>query len=357
MTWSTERRINAAFILAIGLLLGMAGVAFYTARQFNLASDSVPHTFDVWNAIQRSFSNLREVETGTRGFIVTGNDSFLGPYQRGSLQAEPALDRLRSLTLDNPPQQERVDRLEPMVATELALAAHAIDVRRREGFAAAAAVVAAAPDKDNMDRIRHVVQELRAEENRLMTKRLAKSRQEARVMIGALGVGLVFDFALLGAIYQITRQDRQRQERAAQSLEIARLYAESIVDTVREPLLILTSDLRVARANRSFYETFGARRDDVERRELRELDEGRWNVPDLLAQLTAVAADAAPFDGFEVTRVFRNLGARTMLLNARRLNAPGHDRAFVLLAIEVVFRMHRLYGEERGKREDAVSAS
>ena len=133
--------------------------------------------------------------------------------------------------------------------------------------------------------------------------------------------------------------DRKRAEvLATHSLR----YAESIVDTVREPLVILASDLRVRSANRAFYQVFDTKPEDTEDRLLVELGNGQWNIPHLLAALARIEPDHTTLDDFEVTRDFPRIGERTMALNARKLYRPGNNTQMLLLAIDDVTERKRV---------------
>ncbi len=119
-----------------------------------------------------------------------------------------------------------------------------------------------------------------------------------------------------------------------QDLEDARAYAEAIVETVREPLLVLDGAMRVVSANRSFYRAFGVGPGEVEERELSSLGNGQWEIPELRRLLETVLPENASFDDFRVEHDFPRVGRRVLLLNARRIS--GGKRELILLAFEDV---------------------
>jgi two-component sensor histidine kinase len=119
------------------------------------------------------------------------------------------------------------------------------------------------------------------------------------------------------------------------------VQAQSIVDTVREPLLVLDRDLCVVAANRSFFEVFQVGRDETIGRRLYELGDGQWDIPDLRHLLEAVIPRSAAIEGYEVEHAFPDLGRRTMLLNARKLFHPDNTSTTLLLAIEDVTERRR----------------
>ncbi|QIG52508.1 PAS domain-containing protein [Nordella sp. HKS 07] len=110
--------------------------------------------------------------------------------------------------------------------------------------------------------------------------------------------------------------------------------AQAIVDTVRDPLLVLDKDLRVVSANRSFYLTFKMSHQDVQNRPLYLLGEGEWNIPELRLLLKNIAPRQAVIEAYEVEREFAGLGRRVMLLNARKIFYLESAHDTILLAIE-----------------------
>jgi two-component system CheB/CheR fusion protein len=117
--------------------------------------------------------------------------------------------------------------------------------------------------------------------------------------------------------------------------------AQAIVETVREPLVVLDADLRLLTANRSFYETFQVHREETERQSLLDLGNRQWDIPQLRAMLEGVLAEGKVFEGVEVEQDFDGIGKRAMLLNARRMLSATGRPAQILLAIEDVTERRR----------------
>jgi len=129
---------------------------------------------------------------------------------------------------------------------------------------------------------------------------------------------------------------------AAEALQEARLYAESIVDTVREPLLVLDEDVRVYSANQSFYDTFRISKEETEGRSLYELGNHDWDIPQLRTLLGQILPQQHVLNDFEVEHRFESIGLRMMLLNARALHRGGGRPDLILLAIEDVTERKRI---------------
>jgi signal transduction histidine kinase/DNA-binding response OmpR family regulator len=118
-------------------------------------------------------------------------------------------------------------------------------------------------------------------------------------------------------------------------------YAQDIVDTVREPLLMLDTTLRVRSANRAFYQTFQVSSEETENRLIYELGNGQWDIPALRTLLEDIIPTSSVFNDFELEHTFPIIGRRVMLLNARRLQA-GHHGELLVLAMEDVTERRRV---------------
>jgi PAS domain S-box-containing protein len=130
---------------------------------------------------------------------------------------------------------------------------------------------------------------------------------------------------------EVSETERKQAERAVQE---ASEYAESIVETVREPLVVLDADLRVVSANRSFYQTFGVIPEETGGQLLYDLGNRQWDNPRLRELLEEILPKNTTFRDFELEHNFETIGRRVMLLNARRTYREGNKTKFVLLAIE-----------------------
>ena len=123
---------------------------------------------------------------------------------------------------------------------------------------------------------------------------------------------------------------------------VGSLYASSIVDTVREPLLLLSGDLHVVSANTSFCQTFQVTQEQLADRLLYEIGDGEWNIPALRRLLDEVLPAKSEMRDFEVEHRSQRFGFKTMLLNARQLNHPDGGVRLILLAFEDVTEQRRL---------------
>lgn len=119
-------------------------------------------------------------------------------------------------------------------------------------------------------------------------------------------------------------------------LEEARDYAEAIVDTMREPLVVLDEKLRVITANRSFYKIFHVNKKETEHKLIYRLGNGQWDNPKLRDLLEKILPTESFFQDFEIEHEFPEIGKRIVLLNARKIIQKNNNKPMILLAIEDV---------------------
>jgi len=173
-------------------------------------------------------------------------------------------------------------------------------------------------------------------------------------------VGLAFFSAMglfMSLVAEYYRHARlQAQEsgsellRANEALEEARKYAESIVETVRECLVVLSADLRITSANRTFYEIFKVTPKESVGQYLYDLGNRQWDIPRLRQLLEDILPKNTKFENFEVDHEFPSIGRRTMLLNARRIYQEEKKTQMILLAIEDITKRKQAEEALKGER-------
>jgi len=128
----------------------------------------------------------------------------------------------------------------------------------------------------------------------------------------------------------VTFMDISERKEWENALEAQRLYAEQIVETVREPLLVLNPDLTVRSANKSFYATFQVAPEETEGRAVYDIGQRQWDIPELRRLLEEILPANIEFNDFEVEHDFPEIGRRSMLLNGRQIDHV----ELILVAIE-----------------------
>jgi two-component system CheB/CheR fusion protein len=143
--------------------------------------------------------------------------------------------------------------------------------------------------------------------------------------------------------------DITEHKKAQQIIEEARAYAENILETMREPLIVLDTDLKVISANRSFYQTFKVNHKEAEGQLIYDLGNRQWDIPKLRQLLEEILPKNNTFDNYEIEHDFETIGLKTMLLNARRLATM----QMILITIDDITERKQMERElERAKEEE-----
>ncbi len=137
-------------------------------------------------------------------------------------------------------------------------------------------------------------------------------------------------------VFMELEKEAAKRKKAELAIENAREYAESIVATVREPLIVLDGDLRVVSANRSFYRVFAVKPEETEGQLVYDLGNRQWDIPKLRELLEEIIPKNNTFEGFQMEHDFPTIGRRIMILNARRIYREADKTQLILLAIEDV---------------------
>lgn len=196
--WTT---IGLALVLAFFLISGVT--AYRNIEVLRTDSEQIWHTHEVLVSLDDLLSTTQDAETGQRGYLLTGNDRYLQPYQNAVSAVGSRIEEVASLTKDNPTQQANLGPLKLHIDAKLGELAETIELRRTKGAEAALAVVTTDRGKVEMDAIRTQLDVMRREENRLREIRLAemdaayKTALTSGVLSGLLGAVLTIAVFIL----------------------------------------------------------------------------------------------------------------------------------------------------------------
>lgn len=190
--WTFGRRIAIGFAISFALLVGIGTVAYRSIDSITKTSYWVTHTHIVLDHINGIVSDLKDTETGQRGFIITGDEAFLDPYKGAVDSVAKQVQELHELTSDNPHQQQRIADMEPLITAKLSELKQTIELRRHSGFEAAAKVVAAGQGKKIMDDIRQIAAQMENEENELLKRRAEEVETASSGALAAIIWGTFF---------------------------------------------------------------------------------------------------------------------------------------------------------------------
>ena len=217
MRWLIERKITVSFGLALSVLIAVSAASCLNWIRFRTSTGAVEHTYRVIDNLEKIQSQLKDAETGQRGYLLTGDDRYLTPY-RSALQAiQSEFETLRQLMVDDPVQQQRLDQLDRFIREKLAELRETITLRQTQGLEASLRVVETDRGKQVMDEIRQLTETMEVEEQALLQQRsqAADDRARSTALFIILGSGLAIVLVVV-ALYLINRNIARRQNIEAQ---------------------------------------------------------------------------------------------------------------------------------------------
>ncbi len=227
---------NAWVILAVGfaLIIAAAIATVFLVTKSEEADRLVAHTFRVEQEAQSLIGELRAAENGQRGYILTLNEDYLAPVREASAKVPGLFDSLKSLTTDNPAQQGRLERLNPVVTERLALLEKNIERTRQGDREAATAAIAAGTGKALMDDVLAEMGRFLHAEAELLHERQQNSKR-LRFWLGTLiAAALLSALLLAGLLAVATRQAVSGLIERTQELETESKLRREAESTLRQ---------------------------------------------------------------------------------------------------------------------------
>ena len=223
--------LNAGLALAFLLLTGVAWISFGNIKAMTAASRWEAHTHEVKEELGELLFNLKDVENGQRGFLITGDQRYLKPYHEALGHLDERLATVRTLTRDNPRQQTRISTLQALIREKLDADKQTFDRRTENGSQATAQGVETGRSMQLLDEIRRQVSEAQEEENRLLKDRSRAKEAGIQKTIWSIGVGGLLCLALLSLVFALLRRELARRQRAEQDLS---RHRDKLADQVEE---------------------------------------------------------------------------------------------------------------------------
>ena len=227
--YSLERKVLFGFALA-GIVLALIGVLSYVSVVRSRAeAQLVDHTHRVMDSLAQLRSDLSAAESGQRGFLLTSRDEYEQAYDAAAQDIEKQLRLLRELTRDNLAQQNNLDTLVPLLAQRLQEMQGRLELRRKEGLAAAQAAMIADQSGQFGERVRGAVSEMESEENRLLQEREKRAESSNFLTRTTIATGGLLALVVMIAALYIVRRGFERGRSAETDLRVAKDTLEARV--------------------------------------------------------------------------------------------------------------------------------
>ena len=252
-----NKKIITAFVTALASL-GFSGWLLYQIpERHNTAGNWVKHTSRVLTELEATLSIIKDAETGQRGYLLTGDKSYLEPYNQANAEINRYIKQLQELTLDNPNQQRRIAILKLQISAKFSELKQTIELRQKEGLNVALARVIEGSGKQSMNSIRQTIAEMQQEENYLLNRRIQAEYSANELVKNTFLMLIYLDIGLLCLIYLLVNSDIGKRIKTELDLRSQKARSENAVNNAPFPLMIHASDGVVETMNTTWQELTG----------------------------------------------------------------------------------------------------
>src|SRR5467141_3039948 len=219
LKWKMERRLVLwGFVVAAAILVFVGLDSYQQTVRVNESADARKNSYEAQLALDEALARLVDAETGQRGYLLTGDDAYLEPFREAIKNLDQVMGQLKDLTAGNPNQQKQLQTLEPLIERKLAELQMSINLRRKEGIAAANQVIIAGHGKQLMDQIRVVLGEMREKGNDLRRIRTQEMKEVLTKTSRLVVAGNLLSIVLLSLVFVVLLYELSERKRAQEAL-------------------------------------------------------------------------------------------------------------------------------------------
>lgn len=237
MKWPVEKKIAGGFGLLLTILIIIGVNSFQSALKFIETTRLETKARVILKKLEIVLTEITDTETGQRGYIITGDERYLGPYHAAVAEIDRELKELRRMLKDSPKQLQRLDTLEPFIAEKLDGLEERIDLRKNRGFEAASQEVRSGKGRLAMDKIRKIINEIENEERELLKQGMEEAGASAERSIFVIIFGSSLAFLIVGIASFISNRELIVRKKAEKALQKAYDEMEQRVEDCTAELL------------------------------------------------------------------------------------------------------------------------
>ncbi|MFN6539516.1 MAG: response regulator [Nostoc sp. EkiNYC01] len=276
-------RIAQGFGLALAILVLIGTLSYQSTEVLINTSKNLLNTQMTINSLQELLSNIKDAETGQRGYILTGNDAYLEPYRTALIKVAPEIQHLRKLTADDPQQLSQIDTLEPLIIVKLNELKKTIDLRQNQGLDAALKVIKTDKGNSIMNDIRNIIREMENEEQQELQQHLKITKTSVSNTILMQAIAICLSFLILAIVYYFIYREVRERKFTEETLNKERNFISAVLDTASALVIVLDAQGQIVRFNQACEQTTGYSFDEVRGRHF-------WNLFLLPEQVEPVKA-------------------------------------------------------------------
>ena len=320
---SPRRLIAESLVVLTTIVLLIVGgvMTFRDFRQLEANRGRVRQTNAVLLTLEATESAMKDAETGQRGFIITGREPYLEPFDVAMMRVNQLVDELEQMTADSPDQQRRLPGLRRLIDERMAELQIAIDQRRSGGLEAGKAAVDTDIGKRTMDSIRQLIEQMRqSEKERLVHRKAIAAASDRNGKITATLLTVV-GLLLVGGVIHLNHRNRVRAEKAA-------IYTHGILDGLSEMVIVLDDGLKIRTLNASTRSTFRVDESAPLDQSIFELASGSLDMPAVRGLIAQVHLGEVRSSQAVLQHDFASIGYRVLRITAHRFEPTLSYRGF-----------------------------
>ena len=281
------KRIAGGIGLASVILALVGGVSYQSLTKLIETNNLAAQTQERLTKLEELLSQVKDAETGQRGYLLTGDDRYLEPYKTAIANLNQEIKALKKLAANYPNKQKQLDALESLIKNKLAELKGVIDLRNGQGFEAALDLVRTNLGKKIMDDIRREIQQLENEEKAILKQQLTDAQVSTRRAIFTLFGGLFLTFLILGLVYYLIYREIKERQWVEEALNKERNFISAVLDTSSALVVVLDRFGQIIRFNRACEQITGYSFNEVRGRHF-------WNlflIPEEVEPVKAIFAE------------------------------------------------------------------
>ncbi|MEH1827025.1 MAG: response regulator [Nostoc sp.] len=287
------KKVAAGFGLALAILVLIGTISYQSTQVLIHTSKKLNNTQLTINNLQELLSNIKDAETGQRGYILTKQDAYLKPYQTAIAKLAPEIKELRKLTADDSKQLSQLDTLEPLIAIKLNELKKTIDLRQNLGLDAALEVINTNQGNNLMSDIRNIIREMEKKETEELQQQLKITKNSARNTLLMQAIAICLSFLILATVYYFIYREGKERKLTEETLKKERNFISAVLDTTSALVIVLDSKGQIVRFNQACEQTTGYSFDEVKGRHF-------WNlflIPEEIEPVRAVFEELRTGEG------------------------------------------------------------